>query len=278
MRLLRASIAGEASARGERARELGRQARDRINVDNTDTPPRASQKLIAAATLLRAMPAPSTPEARNLHREAQALIEQAAVQQAESSVSRIRQQGSARNDGGAQGPEPSVHAGGAAERPANPGRTPAKNRLLDTRGQARVGDARNVINARRTSKAEARAAAGYHPRRGRRYDSDEDRSPTPEPPGTRVFSREILMATFPQRFRQPTTIVKYNGETDPRVWLNDYRLACQLGGATSDEAIICNLPLHLANSARTWLEHLPASQIHNWDDLVRTFVGNFQGT
>jgi hypothetical protein len=62
------------------------------------------------------------------------------------------------------------------------------------------------------------------------------------------------------------------------VWLNDYRLACQLGGATSDEVIICNLPLHLTDSARTWLEHLPASQIHNWDDLVRTFVGNFQGT
>jgi hypothetical protein len=48
--------------------------------------------------------------------------------------------------------------------------------------------------------------------------------------------------------------------------------------ATSDEVIIRNLPLHLADSARTWLEHLPASQIHNWDDLVRTFVGNFQGT
>jgi hypothetical protein len=62
------------------------------------------------------------------------------------------------------------------------------------------------------------------------------------------------------------------------VWLNDYRLACQLGGATSDEVIIRNLPLHLADSALTWLEHLPASQIHNWDDLVRTFVGNFQGT
>jgi hypothetical protein len=62
------------------------------------------------------------------------------------------------------------------------------------------------------------------------------------------------------------------------VWLNDYHLACQLGGATSDEVIIRNLPLHLADSARTWLEHLPASQIHNWDDLVRKFVGNFQGT
>jgi hypothetical protein len=74
VRLLRATIAGEASARGKRARELGRQARDRINVDfdvnNPNTPPRASQKLIAAATLLRAMPAPSTHEAQNLHCEA----------------------------------------------------------------------------------------------------------------------------------------------------------------------------------------------------------------
>jgi hypothetical protein len=282
VRLLCASMAGEASARGERARELGIQARDRINadfnVDNPNTPPRVSQKLIVAATLLRAMLAPSTPEARNLHREAQALIEQAAVQQAESSASRILQQGDARGDGGAQGGEASVHTCGAAERLANPGRTPAKERLIDTRGQARDGDARNVINARRTSKADARAATGYHPRRGGRYDSDEDRLPTPEHPGTRVFSREIRTTAFPQRFRQPTTIVKYNGETDPRVWINDYRLACQLGGATSDEVIIRNLPLHLGDSARTWLEHLLASPIHNWDDLVRTFVGDFQGT
>jgi hypothetical protein len=157
VRLLRASVAGEASARGERARELGKQARERINidfdVDNPNTPSRASQKLVAAATLLRAMPAPSTPEARNLHREAQALIEQAAVQQAESSAFRIRQQGSARDDGGAQGPEASVHAGGAVERPANPGRTSVRERILDTRGQAQDGDARNVINARRTGNA-----------------------------------------------------------------------------------------------------------------------------
>jgi hypothetical protein len=93
-----------------------------------------------------------------------------------------------------------------------------------------------------------------------------------------VFSREIRTASFPQRFLQPTSIDKYNGETDPRVWINDYHLACQLGGATTDEAIIRNLPLHLADSARTRLEHLPVNQIHNWDDLIRTFVGNFQGT
>jgi hypothetical protein len=121
VRLLRASIAGEASARGERARELGKQARERINVDfdvdNPNTPMRASQKLVAAATLLRAIPAPSTPEARNLHREAQAPIEQATVQEVESLASRIRHQGSARDDGDAQDPEASVHTGARASSP-----------------------------------------------------------------------------------------------------------------------------------------------------------------
>jgi hypothetical protein len=118
VRLLRASIAREASARRERARELGKQARERINADfdvnNPSMPPRVRQKLIAVVTLLRAMPVPSTLEAQNVHREEQALIEQAAVQQAESSASHIRQQGSARDDGGAQGLKASVHAGGAA--------------------------------------------------------------------------------------------------------------------------------------------------------------------
>jgi hypothetical protein len=90
-----------------------------------------------------------------------------------------------------------------------------------------------------------------------------------------VFSQEIRTANFPLRFRQPTTITKYSGKTDPQVWLNNYCLACELGGTTNDAVIIRNLPLHLADSARTWLEHLPPSQIHGWDDLVHTFVGNF---
>jgi hypothetical protein len=145
VRLLRATIAGEASTRGERARELGKQAREHINADfNVDDPNtllRASQKLIAPATLLRAMPAPSTPEARNLHRKAQALIEQAATQQAESSASHIRHQCSAQDDDGAQGQEASVHADGATGQPTNQGRTSVRERILDTRVQAQDGDA-----------------------------------------------------------------------------------------------------------------------------------------
>jgi hypothetical protein len=62
------------------------------------------------------------------------------------------------------------------------------------------------------------------------------------------------------------------------LWLADYRLACQLGGTDDDNLIIHYLPLFLSDAARAWLEHLPPTQISDWDDLVKAFTGNFQGT
>jgi hypothetical protein len=91
---------------------------------------------------------------------------------------------------------------------------------------------------------------GYHPRRGGRYDSGEDQSPSPEPPGLRAFSRAIRRVSFPTWFRTPTTITKYSGESKPELWLADYRLACQLGGTDDDNLIIRNLPLFHSNAAR----------------------------
>jgi hypothetical protein len=64
---------------------------------------------VMAATMIRAMPEPSTPEGRNLRREAQILIEQAAVQQAESSASRMRQLSTVKVGGSECGPQASVH-------------------------------------------------------------------------------------------------------------------------------------------------------------------------
>jgi hypothetical protein len=93
------------------------------------------------------------------------------VQQAESSASRICHQPSTRDDGGAQGQEAFVHAGSATGQPANQGRTPVKERILDAGGQALDGDARNIINSRQRGNAEVRTTVGYHPRRGGRYDS-----------------------------------------------------------------------------------------------------------
>ena len=73
-----------------------------LNDDNIGKPldlKRASQKLVAAAFLLQAMPEPSTTKGRNPRNEARVLIEQAAVQQAESSASRMRSMASAKAGG-----------------------------------------------------------------------------------------------------------------------------------------------------------------------------------
>jgi len=81
--------------------------------DNIDKPlelQRASQKLITVAYLLQAMPEPSTTKGLNLRDEAKVLIEQAAVQQAESSASRMRSATSKAGGGAHQGREASVPA------------------------------------------------------------------------------------------------------------------------------------------------------------------------
>jgi hypothetical protein len=62
---------------------------------------------------------------------------------------------------------------------------------------------------------------------------------------------------------------------NPGLWLKDYQLARQGGGTNGDTFIIRNLPLYLANSARTWLEHLLPNKIRYWVDLKEIFVGNF---
>ena len=75
-------------------------------------------------------------------------------------------------------------------------------------------------------------ARGYHPHRGSRYDSGEDHSPPPGPPGPRVFSKAIRGAHFLAQFRQPANLSKYSGETNPELRLADYRLACQQAAQT----------------------------------------------
>jgi hypothetical protein len=223
----------------------------------------AGQNLAAAAMLLRTMPEPSTTEERRIQGELKNLLEDAAVRRAESSASRRR---------GC----PSEHRATSSRRMRE-----ASARTERTRdGTPAAPDHLSSEQHRRDRRArlEERVRRGYHPRHGGRYNSKEDRSPSPEPPGPRVFSQAIRRAPFPARFRAPTTITKYSGETRPELWLADYRLACQLGGTDDDNLIIRNLPLFLSDAARAWLEHLPPAQISDWDDLVKAFAGNFQGT
>jgi hypothetical protein len=106
--------------------------------------------------------------------------------------------------------EASVHTGRTRDAtPAAPGRLGNKHRRRDRR-----------------ARLDKKVRRGYHPRRGGRYDSEEDWSPSPEPPVPQAFSRAIRRAPFPARFWAPTTITKYSGETRPELWLANYWLAC----------------------------------------------------
>jgi hypothetical protein len=67
-------------------------------------------------------------------------------------------------------------------------------------------------------------------------------------------------------------IIKYDGKTNPSVWLVDYHLACRAGGADDDFFIIQFFPIYLA------VDHLPRNSIDCWEDLKEIFTSNFQGT
>jgi hypothetical protein len=193
------------------------------------------------------MPEPSTTEGRRIQGELKGLQEDAVVRRAESSASRRQ-------------------------------RCPSEHRATTSR-LMREASVRTRRTRDETPAAPDRPGNEHHRRdRRARYDSEEDRSPSPEPPGPRDFSLAIRRAPFPARFRAPTTITKYLGETRPELWLADYRLACQLGGTDDDNLIIRNLPMFLSDAARAWLDHLAPAQISDWDDLVKAFAGNFQGT
>ena len=181
----------------------------RINNDEgSEQPPifnRASQNIAAAAMLVRAMPEPSTMEGRRVHGELRDLLKTTAVQQAKSSASRRREDTSKR---------PSVH---------DRLRAPSVHDRLSDRREAQ--DDHDVVRRRRRHDDDG-PARGYHPHRGSRYDSGEDRSPSPGPPGPRVFSKAIRSAPFLAQFWQPANLAKYSDQTNPELWLTDYRLAC----------------------------------------------------
>jgi hypothetical protein len=163
------------------ARHLPHGIQHRIADDVRARPPPASsgvgQNLAAAAILLRTMPEPSTTEGRRIQGELKNLLEDAAVQRAESSASRRQWYPSASR----RQWYPSEHRAATSrfmrETSVHTGRT--RNTVPAAPG--RLGNEHHHRNRR--AHLDERVCRGYHPRRGGRYDSGEDRSPSPEPPG-----------------------------------------------------------------------------------------------
>ena len=93
LRQLRETLEQDQPARGDggaatrRARDVNRRIIEDAGGDNPPIFSTASQNVMAAALLLRAMPEPSTPEGRRVRQGLRGLLEQAVVQNVESSVS-----------------------------------------------------------------------------------------------------------------------------------------------------------------------------------------------
>jgi hypothetical protein len=146
----------------------------------------SGQDLVAVAILLLAMPEPSTTEGRRIQDELKNLLEAAAVQRAESSASRRRA-------------DPSEHHAVSSRRIREASVHPERTRDGAPTARERLGNEHHHLDHR--ARLDEKVRRGYHLRREGRCNSEEDRSPSPEPPGPRVFSRAIRRAPFPARFR-----------------------------------------------------------------------------
>jgi hypothetical protein len=82
----------------------------------------------------------------------------------------------------------------------------------------------------------------------------------------------------PKRFKPtPTNAAKYDGQQEPRSWIDDYLQTLILHKGNQVAAMQC-LQLYLKDSSRAWLRVLPKGSIRSWEDLVDTFVKKFQAT
>jgi hypothetical protein len=176
------ALAGEAR---HRAQDVQHRIADDVRVRLSPASSGVGQNLAAAAILLRAMPEPSTTEGRRIQGELKNLLEDAVVRRVESSAS--RRQGYPPEHRAATFRfmrEASVHTGRTRDTtPAAPGRLGNEHHHRDRRAHL-----------------DEKVRRGYHPRRGGHYNSGEDRSPSPEPPGPQAFSRAIRRASFLTRF------------------------------------------------------------------------------
>ena len=260
--------------------------------DDVDLYPTAGGNLIAAHLLAKNLHlAEGTPE-HETFRQVKILLEEAALQQTANSNAREQ-------SGESPGPEKTRdrargHSADSPPRPAD--QQPAGSvherlgpdhdirHTLEARRRDNVHhrlgpdrDVRDTLNARRRNVVDV-SDSDSDEDRNPRHRRGANRSPPRDPPyaGIKAFGPRVLNAAFPDRFRV-NGVERYTGETQPDIWLSDYRIACRTSGGSDLAAVHC-LPLHLADSARAWLDSLPPGCINSWADLEVHFVDNFQGT
>jgi hypothetical protein len=95
--------------------------------------------------------------------------------------------------------------------------------------------------------------------------------------GAECFSLLIRSTPLPMGIKLSDSVVKFNGQQDPRIWLDDFMTAVTIGGGSRDNALQL-LSLHLKDNARSWLNNLAPDSIRSWEEFRQAFIANFRGT
>jgi hypothetical protein len=90
-----------------------------------------------------------------------------------------------------------------------------------------------------------------------------------------AFSRHLRMIRYPKDFK--TAIEKYNGRSDPSIWLKMYNIAARASGGNEDHMAGYS-PLVIGKAPLPSLDNLPAECITSWATLSRLFTTNYQAT
>jgi hypothetical protein len=95
--------------------------------------------------------------------------------------------------------------------------------------------------------------------------------------GAECFSILIRSTLLPKGIKLSDSVVKFNRQQDPRIWLDDFITIVTISGGSRDNTLKL-LSLHLKDNARAWLTNLAPDSIRSWDEFWQAFIVNFRGT
>jgi hypothetical protein len=88
-----------------------------------------------------------------------------------------------------------------------------------------------------------------------------------------VLVPRLRSVAYPDNFNP--NIQKYDGRSDPNIWLSTYYVMVKAAGGNFDH-MAAYFPLVMGDAPSLWLNNLPTGSITSWDDLSQAFTSNFQ--
>jgi hypothetical protein len=85
----------------------------------------------------------------------------------------------------------------------------------------------------------------------------------------------LWSVAYPDNFKP--NIQKYDGRSDPNIWLLMYYVAVKVAGGSIDH-MAAYFPLVMGDAPSLWLNNLPVGSITLWADLSHAFTSNFLAT